>query len=114
MGERTGARTGTKIERRVEGRESLGTFIVVVEVGRKDVKGGATPTSSQQPQPQDPTPPARPSHHAKDQSPGTGLGRAKERRISEKKNEDSFRRDVGNQGDLGRRRKDVDKKGLVQ
>ena len=30
------------------------------------------PTGYQQPQPQDPTPPARPSHHAENQSPGTG------------------------------------------
>ena len=35
MGPRTGAGTGTRIERQVEGRDSLETYKVVIEVGRK-------------------------------------------------------------------------------
>ena len=48
---------------------------------------------------------------------GTRMGteRAEERRRSVKKTIKSSRRDVGNRGDLsGKRRKNVDKKGLVQ
>ena len=37
---RTGAGTWTRIEMRVEGRESLRTFKVVIEVDRKTRKGG--------------------------------------------------------------------------
>ena len=39
VGTRTGARAGTRTERRVKGRESLGTFEVVIDVGRKTRKG---------------------------------------------------------------------------
>ena len=39
MGTRTGAgtgeRTGTRVDIRVEGRESLGTYEVVIEVGQE-------------------------------------------------------------------------------
>ena len=40
MGERTGAGTGTRVDMRVEGRESLGTFEVAVEVDWKTREGG--------------------------------------------------------------------------
>ena len=45
MGARTGAGTGTRIEMRVERRDSLGTFevvmeVLIVEVGRKTREGG--------------------------------------------------------------------------
>ena len=41
-GTRTGAGTGTETrkERRVKGRESPGTYVVIVEVGRQDATGG--------------------------------------------------------------------------
>ena len=39
----------------VGGRESLGTFEVIRD-GAQDAREGVTPTSNQQPQPQDPTP----------------------------------------------------------
>ena len=40
MGARTGVGTGTGIEMSMEGRESLGTYEVVKEVGRKTRKEG--------------------------------------------------------------------------
>ena len=40
MGARTGVGTGTRIEVIEEGRESLGTLQVVIEVGRKTREGG--------------------------------------------------------------------------
>ena len=49
MRARTEAGTWTRIEMEVEGRESLGTFEVVIEAietGRKTREGGATPTSN--------------------------------------------------------------------
>ena len=54
IGARTGTGTGTRIEMRAE--QKVGTFEVVIEVGRKALQGGMTPTSNQQPQHQDPTP----------------------------------------------------------
>ena len=59
-----------KIERRVEGRESLGTNEVVIKwVGRfwrgGDADDEPTATAAI------PDSPARPSHHAEDQNPGT-------------------------------------------
>ena len=56
IGARTGAGTGTRIEIRAEQKVSLGTFEVVIEVGRKTLQRGMTPTSNQQPQHQDPMP----------------------------------------------------------
>ena len=56
IGARTGAETGTRIEMRAEQKVSLGTFEVVIEVGRKTLQRGMTPTSNQQPQHQDPMP----------------------------------------------------------
>ena len=44
-----GAVTGTRMKRRVEGKQSLGTCEVIADVGRKTEKG-VTPTSNQQPQ----------------------------------------------------------------
>ena len=40
MGARTGAGTETRMDRRVEGRESLETYKVVIDVGRKTREGG--------------------------------------------------------------------------
>ena len=40
MGASKGAGTGTRVEMRVEGRESFGTFEVVIEVGWKTREGG--------------------------------------------------------------------------
>ena len=58
MGARTGVGmgTGSRLEGRVEGKESLGNGRSSNRDGSEDAKGGATPTSCQQPQPQDPTP----------------------------------------------------------
>ena len=112
MGTRTGEGTGTRIEKMVEGRETLGTFGVVTKMGRKTRKG-ATPTSSQQPQPQNPTSQRDrcimrrtkvQGRQARDRT-GEGGGEAKKR----KKNS---RLDVGNGGDLGRRRKKHGQEGV--
>ena len=51
-----GGRAGTIIDMRVEERESLGTDETVIGSGSEDARERATPTSNQQPQPQDPTP----------------------------------------------------------
>ena len=40
MGARTGAETGTRIERKAGGRESLRTYEVIIEVSRKTREGG--------------------------------------------------------------------------
>ena len=56
MGTRTRVETGTRIEMKVDRRESLETFEVVKEADQKTRERGATPTSNQQLQPQDPTP----------------------------------------------------------
>ena len=55
MGAMTGAGTRTRIEMKVEVRDSLGTNEVAIDEGRK-TRGGATPASNQRPQWQDPTP----------------------------------------------------------
>ena len=64
MGAGTVAGSGTKIERRMEGRENLGTYEVIVEVGRKTRSERSVVTAARA------DAPAKPSHHAGDQSPG--------------------------------------------
>ena len=70
IGARTGTGAGARIERQVEGRESLGTYEVVKGVGCKTREGGhrqrVTRGHSRKTDA-----PARPSHHAEDQNPGT-------------------------------------------
>ena len=58
MGAGAGARAGTEtiIEMRVEREESPGIYKVISRGGSEDTIEGATPTSDQQPKPQDPTP----------------------------------------------------------
>ena len=53
--DRDGGGTGTRTEKGVEGRESPGTYEVIIEVGQK-TRERVTPASNQQRQSQDPTP----------------------------------------------------------
>ena len=80
--DRVGGRTGTRTDKRVEGRESPRTYEVIEEGGSEDMRGGATPTSTLATTAAKPDASVRPSHHAEDQSPGTGSGRAEEGRRS--------------------------------
>ena len=59
----TGARSGTRIERRGEERVSPGTDVVVVEVGRKTRERGDD--ANEEPEATAPRPdvPAKPAHH---------------------------------------------------
>ena len=107
-------RTTNRIEMRAEGRESLKTYEVVIEVmgrktreGSKDARRRATPRSNQQLQQLlEPTPQRdrrimlrtinrAHGREARDRI-GGGEGEAKKRKKSEK----SCRLDVGNGGDL--------------
>ena len=106
----TRAGMGARIEMRVERRENPGSYEVVIEVDRR-TQGGpeATPTSNQQPQPQDPMPQrdrrimrrTRAQGREAKEEIGEGRGEAKKR----KKPQRSCRRVVGNVLDLGGRRK---------
>ena len=56
IGARRGAGTGARIEMRVEGRERLGTYEMVIDAGWKTREGGSMATCYQHPRPQDQTP----------------------------------------------------------
>ena len=104
-GMETGKRTGTIIEIRVESRESVGTYDVVIEVVRKTQKRGRRQRRKQHPQSQDPMfqrnrrvmlrtrASAREARNRIEEG-----GRKVEKR---KKLQRSFRRDVGSEGGLG-------------
>ena len=95
----TEAGTGTRIEIRVEGIESLGTFEVVIEVTR---------TCNQQPNPQDRTPmrDRRIMRRTKSQRRKTGeiIGVSEKEAKMHEKPQRSYRRDMENGGHLGKRR----------
>ena len=107
MRARTGAGTGARIEIRVEGRASPGTYEVEMAVDPKTREG--EPTNNQQLQ----------SHDAEDQSPETGSGgqdrggRGGEGK-KRKKPQKSYRREMEKRGDSGEGRTNVDMTVLVQ
>ena len=103
MGVRTGAGTGTTIETRVERRESLGTYEMVIEVGRKTREGGrrqrVTSNLSRKTRRPSKTVESCRGPELRDGRRGSGSGRAEERRRSAKEN-----RGGGQWGDSGGRR----------
>ena len=84
--------------------------------GSEDARGGVTPTSNQQPQPQGPTPQRdrramrRTRAQGREARERIGEGGGKDKKC--KKLQNSYKRDVKNGGDLGGGRKNVDKKVL--
>ena len=117
MEARTEAGTGMVIERSVERRESLGSFEVVIEVGRKTQEGErcqrVTSNHSRQTRQPSETVASCGGPESRDGTQGTILGKVQERRRVQE-TQKSYSRDVESGGDLGGKRKNVDKKVLVE